>query len=438
MDELRAGRFVVIVDDEDRENEGDLALAAELVSPEAINFMASQGRGLICCPLTAERLERLNIPLMVQKNTAAMGTAFCVSVDARHSESSGASAADRALTVRTLVDPASRPSDLVRPGHIFPIRASAGGVLKRAGHTEAIVDLTRLAGLEPAGVICEIMNEDGSMARLSQLNRFKAHHGLKMISIAALIEYRLAHETIVHRVAETRLPTEWGEFQLVAFENDIDHTQHLALVMGQPSAGRPALVRVQVECLTGDALGSQRCNCRARLSQSLRAISRRGEGVLVYLRLEGPNGRLLPKLEAYQTIDHGLPVPDPHQGWDPREYGAGAQILRALGLGKIEVLTSDARRLAGIGGYGLDVVGHVLLGEDPVAAVRKSSRGAASKRASRAPGAPPPSPSGRQTRRRTAAAPSAVKPPIAGSALPRAAASKSGRRASSTRRARRG
>ncbi len=364
LEELRAGRLLVIVDDEDRENEGDLAMAAELITPEAVNFMASHGRGLICCPLTGERLERLDIPMMVQRNTAVMGTAFCVSVDAHQSESSGSSAADRALTIQTLADSASRPSDLVRPGHVFPIRALSGGVLKRAGHTEAIVDLARMSGLKPAGVICEIMNEDGSMARLAELQRFREEHKLKMITIASLIEYRLANETIVRQVAETRLPTEWGEFRVLAFQNEIDQGQHVALVMGHPSHDRPSLVRVQVECLTGDALGSQRCHCRLRLDQSLRAIARRGEGVLVYLRLEGSGGRLVSKLQAYQTIDRGQPVPDPHQTWDPREYGTGAQILRALGLGKIEVLTSDTRRLAGIRGYGLDVIGHVTLGAE--------------------------------------------------------------------------
>ena len=373
LEELRAGRLLVIVDDEDRENEGDLGMAAELVTPEAVNFMASHGRGLICCPLTGQRLEQLDIPLMVQRNTAVMGTAFCVSVDARRSESSGSSAADRALTIRTLVDSASCPSDLVRPGHVFPIRALSGGVLKRAGHTEAIVDLARMAGLKPAGVICEIMSEDGSMARLRELQRFSEEHKLKMITIASLIEYRLANETIVRQVAETRLPTEWGEFRVLAFQNDIDQGQHLALIMGRPSHDKPSLVRVQVECLTGDALGSQRCHCRMRLDQSLRAIARRGEGVLVYLRLEGSGGRLVSKLQAYQTIDSGQPVPDPHQTWDPREYGTGAQILRALGLGKIELLTSDARRLAGIRGYGLDVVGHITLGADESAGATPAS-----------------------------------------------------------------
>jgi 3,4-dihydroxy 2-butanone 4-phosphate synthase/GTP cyclohydrolase II len=402
LEELRAGRLIVIVDDEDRENEGDLAMAAEHVTPEGINFMASHGRGLICCPLTAERLEQLDVPLMVQNNTAVMGTAFCVSVDARKCESSGSSTADRALTVRTLIDSTSRPSDLVRPGHIFPIRALAGGVLKRAGHTEAIVDLVRMAGLRPAGVICEIMNEDGSMARLPQLERFTRERDLRMITIASLIEYRLAHETIVRQVAETRLPTEWGEFRVIAFQNDIDDGQHLALVMGQPSAERPALVRVQVECLTGDALGSQRCNCRMRLDQSLRAIARRGEGVLVYLRLEGAGNRLVSKLAAYQTIDQGQPVPDPHQSWDPREYGTGAQVLRALGLGKIELLTSDARRLAGIRGYGLDVVGHVTLSDLAKAPAAKPAKpvrtGAAAPKRARSAAAPKKSPARRAQR----------------------------------------
>ena len=382
LDDLREGRMIILVDDEDRENEGDLAMVAELVTPEAVNIMASHGRGLICCPLTGQRLEQLDIPLMVQHNTAAMGTAFCVSVDARRCESSGSSAADRARTIQTLIDSASRPADLVRPGHVFPIRALPGGVLKRAGHTEAIVDLGRIAGLKPAGVICEIMNEDGTMARLRERERFTVEQELKLITIASLIEYRLANETIVQKVAETRLPTEWGEFRVFAFQNEIDQGQHLALVMGQPSHDRPTLVRVQVECLTGDALGSQRCHCRMRLDQSLRAIAARGEGVLVYLRLEGSGGRLVSKLEAYQMIDRGQPVPDPHQTWDPREYGTGAQVLRALGLGKIELLTSDARRLAGIRGYGLDVVGHVTLGADgPAGAAPSSTRAKAAPKA---------------------------------------------------------
>ncbi len=361
LEELRAGHLVVIVDDEDRENEGDLVAAAEHATPEMINFMASKGRGLVCAPLTAERLNKLDIPLMVHHNTAPMGTAFCVSVDARDSESSGASAADRARTVRRLVDPDARPSDFVRPGHVFPIRAVEGGVLRRAGHTEAVLDLARLAGLQPAGVICEIMNDDGTMARLHQLERFAREHGLKMACIASLIEYRLSHETLVRPLTDAHLPTEWGDFRVIAFQNDIDGGQHLALVMGRPSPERPTLVRVQVECLTADALGSRRCRCRERLDKALKAVAERGEGVIVYLRLEGADGGLIEKLQAYQAVDEGQPVPDPHHAWDPRDYGIGAQILRALGLKKIEVLTGDPRRLAGVGGYGLDIVGHVPL-----------------------------------------------------------------------------
>jgi 3,4-dihydroxy 2-butanone 4-phosphate synthase/GTP cyclohydrolase II len=374
LEEFRAGRMLVIVDDEDRENEGDLALAAERVTAEAINFMATRGRGLICCPLTGERLHRLDIPLMVQDNTATHQTAFCVSVDARGCSSGGTSAADRALTIRRLVEADTRPGDLVRPGHVFPIRAVEGGVLRRAGHTEAVVDLARLAGLQPAGVICEIMNEDGTMARLPELARFAREHGLKLISIAALIEHRLAHETLVRRVAETRLPTEWGEFRVVAFRSEVDGGEHLALIMGQPSAERPALVRVQVECLTGDALGSQRCHCRRHLDFALQAIAGRGEGVVVYLRLEGADGGLLDKLAAYEAIDQGKPMPDPHHTWDPRDYGIGAQILRALGLRRIEVLSGDPRRLAGVGGYGLEIVGHLPVEPAPVERKKKGLR----------------------------------------------------------------
>ena len=363
FEDLRAGRLVIIVDDEDRENEGDLAMAAEKVTPEAINFMASKGRGLICAPLTGERLQHLEIPLMVRDNTTRMQTAFCVSVDARESEANGSSAADRALTVQRLIDPLAHPSDLLRPGHVFPIRSVDGGVLRRAGHTEAVVDLARLAGLQPAGVICEIMNEDGTMARLPALKRFARQHGLKLISIASLIEHRLSTENLVRQLTETRLPTRWGEFRVIAFQNDVDAGQHLALVMGKPEPERPALVRVQVECLTADALGSTRCRCRHRLELALRAVGQRGEGVIVYLRLEGANNGLLHKLAAYQAIDEGKPVPDPHHAWDPRDYGTGAQILRALGLRKIEVLTGDPHRMAGIRGYGLEIVGHVPLEE---------------------------------------------------------------------------
>ena len=361
LEELRAGRMAVLVDDEDRENEGDLAMAAEKITPEAVNFMASKGRGLICAPLTGERLQQLDIPLMVRHNTSSMGTAFCVSVDARDAESNGASAADRARTIRRLVDPQARPVDLVRPGHVLPIRAAEGGVLRRAGHTEAAVDLARLAGLQPAGVICEIMNPDGTMARLPELRRFASEHGLKITCIASLIEHRLAHETLVRPLSNAHLPTEWGDFRVIAFQNDVDGGQHLALIMGNPSADSPVLVRVQVECLTGDAFGSRRCHCRRRMEQALRAVAARGEGVIVYLRLEGSGGSLLEKLQAYQLIDEGKPVPDPHQIWDPRDYGIGAQILRALGLRKIEVLGTDPMRLAGIRGYGLDIVGHVPL-----------------------------------------------------------------------------
>ena len=367
LEDLRDGRLIIVVDDEERENEGDLVLAAEKATPEAINFMTLYGRGLICVALPGERLDALRIPMMgpPNGNTSRFGTAFTVSVDARHGTTTGISASDRSVTVRALADPATEPEDIAMPGHIFPIRAREGGVLLRAGHTEAAVDLARLAGLSPAGVICEILNEDGSMARLPQLESLAADHDLRIISVADLIAYRRRHESLIRRAAQASLPTRFGEFTILAYADIITGTHHLALVMGDVADGRPALVRVHSECLTGDVFGSLRCDCGPQLERALALIGAEGRGVVLYMRQEGRGIGLPNKLRAYSLQDQGADTVEANErlGFPPdmRDYGIGAQILVDLGLRELRLLTNNPSKVVGLEGYGMRVVERIPL-----------------------------------------------------------------------------
>ncbi len=371
IEDLRNGKIIIVADDEDRENEGDLVCAAELVTPEMVNFMATHGRGLICLALTGDRCDELGLPQMASRNTEALATAFTVSVDGerRFGVSTGISAADRAATIHVAINPASRPGDLRRPGHVFPLRSRPGGVLQRVGQTEASVDLARLSGLYPAGVICEILNADGTMARRPELDRFAAQHGLTFITVAQLVAYRLREENLVQRVAEARLPTEYGEFRIVGYRNDVDRAEHVALVLGDVEGQKDILVRMHSKCLTGDVFASRRCDCGPQLHAAMERIGQEGRGVIVYLDQEGRGIGLLNKLRAYSLQDTGDDTVEANRrlgfGADLRNYGIGAQILRDLGLSSIRIMTNNPRKLVGLDGYGLEIVERLPLQTRP-------------------------------------------------------------------------
>jgi 3,4-dihydroxy 2-butanone 4-phosphate synthase/GTP cyclohydrolase II len=370
IEDIKAGKMVILTDDEDRENEGDLTIASEKVTPEVINFMAKYGRGLICMSLTDERCRQLKLPMMVDENTSAHETAFTVSIEAREGVTTGISAADRAKTVQTAIADDAKPDDLVRPGHIFPLRAKDGGVIVRAGHTEASVDLAKLAGLKPSGVICEIMDDDGSMARMPSLEKFSEEHNIGICTIAELISYRLHNESFVHKKAEAVIPTAFaGEFRTIVYENDIDDFQHIAMVKGEIDPEKPVLVRVHSECLTGDIFGSMRCDCGDQLVKSMQQIEKEGSGVFLYIRQEGRGIGLVNKLKAYVLQDQGYDTVDANikLGFKPdmRDYGIGAQILADLGVKKMKLMTNNPKKMVGLEGYGLSIVEQVPIEIDP-------------------------------------------------------------------------